>query len=91
MFAQLGMVVLTAGLLAAALGSPAAAAEDVGGGSAPKATPAAPAQPRLTADAKPAALETTAQALGMVGLERSSRATDKLAGRIAVRTPVQPP
>ena len=83
MFSQRGMVVLAAGLLAAVLCSPADA-EDA-------TTRAAPAKPGPTADAKPAAGEAAAQAMGIVGLEGPTRTTDKIARRIAARVPLQAP
>jgi|SRR5215471_11931580 len=90
MFSQRGMVVLAAGLLAAALCSPADA-EDARAGLAPKTSRAAPAKPGPTADAMPAAGETAAQAMGIVGLEGPTRTTDKLARRMAERAPLQTP
>ena len=87
MFAQRHTVLLAAGLLTAALCSPASSAENATAGLAPRPTPNMSIQPGVTAGAQPPAVETATQVTG-IGIEEPTRAVEALAKRFAVRAPI---
>src|SRR5262245_26247971 len=88
MFAQRHTVLLAAGLLTAALCSPASSGENATAGLAPSPTPTASAQPGVTAGAQSPAVETATQITG-IGIEEPTRDFETLAKRIAVRAPIE--